>query len=99
MNGSDICDDFFEETSHKTSDNVSSVSSNSGATSTTFSDQSHITKKNKLNHLKFRWQYAKSSWLSNKQVKCGHKLIYDGGTGNMSSHLQIKHNLHKKQNK
>ncbi|CAG8587248.1 13877_t:CDS:2, partial [Gigaspora rosea] len=104
MNGSDICDDFFEETSHETSDNVSSVSSNSGATSTTFSDQSRITKKNELNHPKFRRQYAKSSWvwkyftlskdkeycictveiikLSNKQVKCGHKLIYNGETPN-----------------
>ncbi|CAG8800301.1 14839_t:CDS:2, partial [Racocetra persica] len=121
MSESDICDNFFEDTTYETSDNISSISSNSGATSTIFSDQSNVAKKIKLNHPKPRRQYTKSSWvwkhftlskdkvycictveitkLSNKKVKCGHKLLYDDGTGNMSSHLQIKHNLHEKRNK
>ncbi|CAG8650197.1 619_t:CDS:1, partial [Scutellospora calospora] len=37
--------------------------------------------------------------LNNKKVKCDHKLIHDGSTGNMSHHLHSKHNLHESHNK
>ncbi|CAG8494472.1 4322_t:CDS:2 [Scutellospora calospora] len=37
--------------------------------------------------------------LNNETVKCGHKFLHDGSTGNMSSHLQNKHDLYENKNK
>ncbi|CAG8799825.1 5982_t:CDS:1, partial [Cetraspora pellucida] len=36
--------------------------------------------------------------LSGEKVKCKHKFLHDGSTGNMSSHLQDKHNLYENKN-
>ncbi|CAG8520220.1 3203_t:CDS:2 [Cetraspora pellucida] len=37
--------------------------------------------------------------LNNETVKCGYKFLHDGSTGNMSGHLQDKHDLYKNKNK
>ncbi|CAG8645831.1 15424_t:CDS:2, partial [Dentiscutata heterogama] len=37
--------------------------------------------------------------LKNQKVKCGYKYLHNGSTGNMSSHLQNKHNLCENKNK
>ncbi|CAG8444908.1 15594_t:CDS:1, partial [Dentiscutata erythropus] len=42
---------------------------------------------------------VKTMNLNNQEVKCGHKFLYDGSMGNMSSHLQDKHDLHENRNK
>ncbi|CAG8479939.1 4726_t:CDS:2, partial [Dentiscutata erythropus] len=89
MSQSDICDDFFEESS----DDVSLSRRQYAKYSWVWK---HFTLSKDGNFCICSVEIAA---LSDKKVKCGHKLLYNGGTGNMSSHLQIKHNLHEKKNK